>query len=722
MTTNNGPQRPNAASTTGPGGFVETFEDAPLIMTYGPSGAGKCLSESCEVLLATGEVRTVKDLVTAGLPVNIVALGPDYRVRSALVSNFYDNGRKIVWRVETASGRVIEVTDNHPLYGKDGWMEVKSFAPGDFIAVPRVLNYFGTEEMSEARVKLLAYHLADGVMDNGAISVTESNPEKVDDWISAVESFGGVEANRAVIRNVPTGSYRVRNAGGGHRGVENSVGAWLRSLGLDGKRAASKFVPDFVFRLRRPLVALFLNRYLGCDGCVEQRRGQVSFSSASERMLRQISHLLLRFGVVGRIRTKVVKGTTYWEWITNGAESVIALKREIGLFTKVIPDPPLLRPSHNDVLPLTNEEATPANRWRSAPTAQITRAAAQLLCDVADEVHKLAHSDIYWDTVKSITRVGIRQTYDLTVPVLHNFVANDIFAHNTTDLLFAFPNAFWVCAPGALDPAINVVGYLPPNRVKSDEITMDQITDSLQTLKSRGHNEIVIDDFSLVAKTTLDKKEAALKGQKTWNFWTEVSNIFLRFRQAARSSGMIVACNAHEKGPEEKDGMLIRGGPKLPVKQLTEELPVLFDCVFRCAVDSTQIVAGPSTGKWPGAYMCDRSQSRWLTKDRLGVAPPVGPQNIGMILRTAGFKISRPPGLEWMDEFVPVAVNAIVSGTYTPQQVFQEVVNGAKAKLASIQPHRQVIYLRAILRDIEDGVTLKKYQMGAIERQYGVKF
>jgi replicative DNA helicase len=42
-----------------------------------------------------------------------------------------------------------------------------------------------------------------------------------------------------------------------------------------------------------------------------------------------------------------------------------------------------------------------------------------------------ADSDVFWDTVVSITYEGLEQVYDLTVPDLHNFVANDICLHNT---------------------------------------------------------------------------------------------------------------------------------------------------------------------------------------------------------------------------------------------------------------------------------------------------
>ncbi|MFN9173346.1 MAG: replicative DNA helicase [Synechocystis sp.] len=45
----------------------------------------------------------------------------------------------------------------------------------------------------------------------------------------------------------------------------------------------------------------------------------------------------------------------------------------------------------------------------------------------------LAHSDVYWDSIISIQADGMEEVFDLTVPTLHNFVANDIVVHNSIE-------------------------------------------------------------------------------------------------------------------------------------------------------------------------------------------------------------------------------------------------------------------------------------------------
>ena len=46
-------------------------------------------------------------------------------------------------------------------------------------------------------------------------------------------------------------------------------------------------------------------------------------------------------------------------------------------------------------------------------------------------LRRLADSDVWWDRIVSIEPDGYDQVYDLTVPGDHNFVAADMFVHNT---------------------------------------------------------------------------------------------------------------------------------------------------------------------------------------------------------------------------------------------------------------------------------------------------
>ena len=45
----------------------------------------------------------------------------------------------------------------------------------------------------------------------------------------------------------------------------------------------------------------------------------------------------------------------------------------------------------------------------------------------------MANSNIFWDEVVTIKKLGIEEVFDATVPETHNFVANDIIVHNSIE-------------------------------------------------------------------------------------------------------------------------------------------------------------------------------------------------------------------------------------------------------------------------------------------------
>jgi replicative DNA helicase len=56
---------------------------------------------------------------------------------------------------------------------------------------------------------------------------------------------------------------------------------------------------------------------------------------------------------------------------------------------------------------------------------------AEVVC--SDELARLANSDVYWDEIVSIELDSEEEVYDLTVDGLHNFVGNNIVAHNSIE-------------------------------------------------------------------------------------------------------------------------------------------------------------------------------------------------------------------------------------------------------------------------------------------------
>lgn len=244
----------------------------------------------------------------------------------------------------------------------------------------------------------------------------------------------------------------------------NALARRLTELGLMGHGAAGKHVPAPVFRLRRDLIALFLNRLFSTDGwatVLASGRARLGYSTVSERLARQVQHLLLRFGVIASLRQRWVKyresRRVSWQLDITDARSIRAFADSVGIFGKEASVHAALGAvaarryqTNRDLIPVgvwkRIDEARGGLSWREvarrsgiegdslhvgvrAPTRDRLARIARGLGDAG--LARLAESDVYWDEIVSIEPAGVRQVYDLTVPGTHNFVANDICVHNT---------------------------------------------------------------------------------------------------------------------------------------------------------------------------------------------------------------------------------------------------------------------------------------------------
>ncbi len=289
-----------------------------------------------------------------------------------------------------------------------------------------------------------------------------------------------------------------------HKNGDNPVKQWLVELGLWGKSAHAKHVPAVIFELPREKVALFLNRAFACDGSIYVQNGDqaaISYSTVSERLARDMQHLLVRFGIIAKLRYRTVpyRGTrrTAYELRIVRQEDIARFVDEIGIFGKERAAMKALRVSSRKRRKV-NLDVIPADVWSlierkkgARSWADIGRALglaehgnlhvgsrglsrprlkriAEVLGDA--ELESLATSDIYWDRIESIEHIGERQVYDLTVPKHHNFVAEDIVVHNTSLAINIAENA--------------ALGHKVPAAIFSMEMSAEQL--SFRMLSSIG--------------------------------------------------------------------------------------------------------------------------------------------------------------------------------------------------------------------------------------------
>lgn len=522
--------------------FGYSLERDGFISLLGPEKRGKCIHKDMMVPLANGEVKTIEEMVKEECKIPILSFNEKtLRFESVKVSDFWSNGKKDCWEVTTRTGRKVITTKNHEYLTPDGWKYLEDISVGDFIATPKKLPFFGNDRQDEDIIKFVAYMIADGCCRHkyGA-TFTKNDPILVSDFKETCSNLG-----IGVSDLVDKGSY----------GIHTACVPILKKFELFGKLSKEKHLPHHILKCPRDQIALFLKVYFSCDGYRYKDRGKdkIGITSASKKLIDQISHLLLRFGIVHKVRDgKVVRdGKTFlhWEIFVESQEAINTFLSEIGMmsYKNGSVEVACKQKSFLDKFPYQVvdkfleelQEFYPDDlrrnvkcgmggyvrkgaalrkafggslggiRYQLSKKLPIMRQSFSRFRDRDNEVFvKYMESDVLWDEVVSISYVGKHDTYDLTVPKHHNFVANDCIVHNS----FVLMDFAWRAMLQRRKVAFFAVGDMSQNQMmrrfmiraakrpmRSGTVKIPKgITFDLDT------NEIVVDHDERVFEDSLD--------------------------------------------------------------------------------------------------------------------------------------------------------------------------------------------------------------------------
>ncbi|GGM51222.1 DNA gyrase subunit A [Micromonospora sonchi] len=439
----------------GNGNFGSPGNDPAAAMRY-------CLSGNARIRTALGSVR-IDQVVPGAAPSSESDIDLKVRDRNGdLVgaSKFFHSGEHPTLRLRTREGYELTGTHNHPvlcLVDVAGvptllWKLLAEISPGDRVvlqrSVPDEIGYPMLEHV-EAAV------LAGAFVSEGWVSEDRAGFNNVDrDFFLRV-----LAAYDLAVGGPRYVAERVIASGSVLHEIDIQDLSALRAsvLGeLIGARSADKFVPEFVWQGPAAIKRAFLQALFEGDGSsslLPRNTIQITYSTRSERLAREVQQLLLEFGVISRQcrydhgEIKVV--------ITNRRDARIFAahvgflgRKQAKLESELASVPASSTALSSDHVPLVGDfiREHGASRWterdwlrrhnvdrverwerdRDEIAARITNA------EVLDVVEPLVDGRFYYAEVAEVAGAGVQPVYSIRVDTDdHSFVSDGFVSHNT---------------------------------------------------------------------------------------------------------------------------------------------------------------------------------------------------------------------------------------------------------------------------------------------------
>ncbi|MHA6801804.1 intein-containing DNA gyrase subunit A [Salinifilum ghardaiensis] len=443
----------------GQGNFGSPGNDPAAAMRY-------CVTGGTRVKLADGASVRIADIVpnAESNSDNDIELKVQGRNGDpVLAEKLFHSGQHPTLKLRTSGGHELTGTHNHPvlclvpLLGVPTlvWKLLAEIQPGDRVVMQRTQPEENSVDERERQAALLAgAFVSEGFVSEGRAGFNNIDEDFFNRVVELYDTLVG-GPRYVYSRQLKSGSIV-------HELDVQNLSALRESvLGrLAGQRSADKHVPEFVWRGGTSTKRAFLSWLFTGDGScsgLPRNTVQISYSTYSDRLAREVQQLLLEFGIATKITScadgerKVV--------ITNRRNARLFAERigfeqekqrKLSEILEGIPEKS--RALSHDHVPFVAEYIREhgAERWterdwlrrhnvdrierwehnREEIRAHITNP------EVLDVVEPLVDGRFHYAAVESVSDAGVQDVYSLRVDSEdHSFITDGFVSHNTESRL-----------------------------------------------------------------------------------------------------------------------------------------------------------------------------------------------------------------------------------------------------------------------------------------------
>ncbi|MEN3038455.1 MAG: DnaB-like helicase C-terminal domain-containing protein, partial [Candidatus Kryptonium sp.] len=414
----------------------ERGDKRPMLSDLRESG---CLTGDTLILNAeTGELIPIKEVAERKLKFKVLTINEHGHVEPKKLLKAFYSGKKLVYLLRTRTGREIKASANHPFYTLDGWKALEELEIGERIALPKEIRLdVQNEFLSDDEVILLAHLLG---TKNISIHYIIGNISSIKILSQIVERLFGVKPRVAIEK----GRWIIYLP-------SSSILNWFNKLGFDLAEFNEKGLPSCIFKLSNDKIALFLYHLLKVTGNVflerlndENEWTSIYYSTTNEVLAHQIQHLLLRIGVQSCLKKVQKKSVSAYRIYIQDNQNLIKFLTKIKHFDKqkAIIEDFISKKVWQTIV--GTRKLKQAVLWHgfsgkiamaymnyNLPNHSVQLRGMVFLNNL--NLKSPTKNDIFWDEIVEIKPLGVEDVYDATIEENHNFLANDIFVHNSLE-------------------------------------------------------------------------------------------------------------------------------------------------------------------------------------------------------------------------------------------------------------------------------------------------
>ncbi len=458
-----------------------TSSDRIQIIT-GPNMSGKCVTADTLIFTDRG-LMPIIDLMPpdAGenefTPIHQPVYGSG---GPQLATHFFKGGIAETITIKTRLGYTLTGTVDHRIWvrfadGQENWRRLGDMQLEDVVAIGQQIDMWGTETAVStpnaiALKNVKRYPLPSQLTPDLAYIMGLLIGDGTMTYKNAINLSTGdafiAQTFAEIIQRLFNYPVQTKTNGKDFIITSQQIRVFFAELGLGYHRAHEKTVPLSILRAPKEIVRAFLQGLFDADGFVENRYGNVRFSTSSPRMAREVQLLLLNFGLIASLREKKTNRRPNYRISINGADAInfhkligfrLPRKAERRELASDLRHPNIggiphltaaLKQTQAHIVATPDKTATlKSNKRINSIFYTYFPNGRNISYDKLDELldyckqnnvpfpelESVAQTRYFYDYVESI-HTGENEVFDLSVTHDHAYIANGLVSHNSTYL------------------------------------------------------------------------------------------------------------------------------------------------------------------------------------------------------------------------------------------------------------------------------------------------